>query len=178
MRVISGAVLFLLLVSSTASAQSWVVQGSAGPTITDPGHSLGIGIGFSPTSRLTIQFDVERTNLYSQVTSDGRGGDSAFRGGEVTFAAAELRATLLGLDRVSPYVFGGAGGGVSRPHVNERFPDAVTNQARVLFAGGGIHVPLGKRISMFADVRMVFGLEGDDGILGYAPVHAGLAWRF
>jgi hypothetical protein len=177
-RAILGAVLSLLLVSTTASAQSLTLQGSAGPTMTDSGYSLGAGIGFSPTSRLTLLFDVERTHLSSRFTSDGRGGGSAFRGGTVTFAAAELRVTLLGRDRVSPYVFGGTGAGVSRPNVNERFPNPVTNDARVLFLGGGVHVPLRGRISVCADVRMVFGPEGNEGMLAFAPVRAGLAWRF
>ena len=146
--------------------------------ITDAGHSVAAGIGFSPTSRLTLLFDVQRTHLSSQFTSDGRGGGSAFRGGTVTLAAAELRATILGHDRVSPYVFGGAGAGMSRPNVNERFPTPVTNNARALFVGGGIQVPLRGGISMFGDVRMVFGVEGNDGILAFAPVRAGVAWRF
>jgi hypothetical protein len=67
---------------------------------------------------------------------------------------------------------------VSRPHVNQTFPDRVTNQARVLFAGGGLHVPLGERLSVFGDIRMVFGAEGLEGIVAFAPVRAGVAWRF
>jgi hypothetical protein len=171
-------VLLLLLVSRAASGQSLVLQGSAGPTITDAGHSLAAGIGLSPTSRLTLLFSAERTHLSSRFTSDGRGGGSSFRGGTITLAAAELRATLLGHDRVSPYVLGGTSAGVSRPNVNERFPNRVTNKARAVFVGGGIHVPLRERISMFADVRMVFGSEGSEGILAFAPVRAGFAWRF
>lgn len=179
MRAISGAVLLLLLVSTTASGQSWVVQASGGPTITDAGHSLAAGIGFSPTSRLTLLLSAERTHLSSRFTSDGRGGSvSAFRGGTITLAAAELRATLLGHDRVSPYVFGGASAGVSRPNVNERFPDPVTNEARAVFVGGGIQVPLRERFSVFADIRMVFGSEGIEGIVAFAPLRAGVAWRF
>jgi len=177
-RAIFSAVVLLLLVSSSASGQSFVLEGSVGPTITDSGHSVAAGIGFSPTPRLTVLFDVERTHLSSRFTSDGRGGGAAFRGGTVTFAAAELRATLLGRDRVSPYVFGGYGAGVSRPNVNERSPNRVTNNARVLFVGGGIHLRLRERISMFGDVRVVFGVEGNDGVLAFAPVRAGVAWRF
>jgi hypothetical protein len=172
--VISVAVLSLLLASSAASGQSLVLQGSAGPTITDSGYSLAAAIGLSPTSRLTVLFGVEQTHLFSRVTSVG----SAFRGGTVTLAAAELRATVLGRDRVSPYVFGGYAAGVSRPNVNDIFPDRVTNNARALFVGGGIQVPLRERITVFGDVRMVFGVEGNDGVLAFAPVRAGIAWRF
>ena len=179
MRAISVAVLSLLLFSSPASGQALVLQGSAGPTITDSGHSLAAGIGFSPTSRLTVFFGVERTHLSSRLTTDDQGRvSSAFRGGTITFAAAELRATLLRRDRLSPYVLGGFGAGVSRPNVNEMFPDRVTNSARVLFVGGGVHVPLRPRISVFGDVRMVFGAEGNEGIVAFAPVRAGVAWRF
>ena len=177
MRTILVTVFSLLLVSSHASGQSWVVQGSAGPTITDSGHSLAAGIGFSPTSRLTILFDVERTHLSSRFSSDPLDGFSAFRGGTLTFAAAELRATHLGRDRVSPYVLGGFGAGVSRPHVNATFPDRVSNAARVVFYGGGIHVPVRGRISVFGDIRMIVVAEAGEAF-PIAPVRAGLAWRF
>ena len=179
MRGIPGLMLSVLLVSSHASGQSVVLQGSAGPTITDAGYSAAAGIGLSATSRLTVLFGVERAHLSSRFTTDSLGRlTSALRGGTLTFGAAEVRATLLRRDRVSPYALGGFGAGVSRPHVNDRFPDRVTNQARVLFAGGGLHVPFGERISVFGDVRMVFGAEGLEGIVAFAPVRAGVAWRF
>jgi len=179
MRAIFGVTLSLVFVASTASAQSIVVQGSAGPTVTDSGYSVAAGVGLAPTSRLTLLLGVERTHLSSRVTRDSQGRvTSAFRGGTVTFAAAELRATLRRRDRVSPYVLGGFGAGVSRPNVTEIFPEAVTNDARVLFAGGGLHVPVRQQISVFGDVRMVFGAEGNEGIVAFAPVRAGVWWRF
>jgi opacity protein-like surface antigen len=178
-RTISGAALSFLLMASSASGQSIVLQGSAGPTITDSGYSVAAGIGFAPTSRLTVLLGVDRTHLISHFTTDSRGRvSSPFRGGTVTFATAEVRATLLRRDRVSPYVLGGFGAGVSHPHINAVFPAGVTNDARVLFVGGGLHVPLRAQISVFGDVRMVFGVEGDEGIVAFAPVRAGVAWRF
>ena len=54
----------------------------------------------------------------------------------------------------------------------------MTNQVRVLFVGSGIHLPLRERISVFGDVRMVFGAEGHEGIVAYGTVRAGVAWRF
>jgi hypothetical protein len=39
-------------------------------------------------------------------------------------------------------------------------------------------VPLRERISVFGDVRMTVGVEGDDGVLAFAPVRAGVVWRF
>ena len=178
MRAPSASMLLLFLVSSAASAQSLVVQGSAGPTITDAGYSLAAGVGLSLNSRLTVVFDVERTHLSSRVTSDGRGGGTAFRGGTLTVAVAEVRATIFPRNHASPYVLGGFGAGVSEPSVNEMFTERATNQARVLFVGGGIHIPLREQLSLFGDVRMVFGAEGNDGIVAYAPLRAGVAWRF
>jgi hypothetical protein len=162
-----------------AGAQSLMVQASAGPTVTDAGHSVAAGVGLSVNSRLTVLLGVERSHLSSRVTTDSRGNRvSAFRGGTITFAAAEVRATLLRRERVSPFVLGGVGVGVSRPNVNETFPNAVTNHARVLFVGGGLHVPLGQQLSVFGDVRMVLGAEGNEGMVAYAPLRAGIVWRF
>ena len=90
MRVIRGLVFLLLsTIPCTASAQSFVVQGSAGPTLIDSGYSLAAGIGLSPTSHLTLLFDVEGTHLSSRLRSDGRGGVAGFRGGNTD---ARLRA--------------------------------------------------------------------------------------
>ena len=88
MRIIPAVLTVLLLVSPTlASGQSFAVQGSGGPTMTDPGHSLAAGLAFSPTSHLAFMVDVERTHLSSQIHTDARGVTSAFRGGTVTIAA-------------------------------------------------------------------------------------------
>lgn len=179
MRVVFGVTLSFLLMSGLARGQTLVLHGSGGPTITDAGYSLATGIGFSPISRLTILFGIEHTSLSSRFTRDSRGRvTSAFRGGAITFATAEVRAAIFRHDRLSPYGLGGFGAGDSRPHINEAFPTRVTNQARVLFVGGGLHVPLRERISVFGEVRMVLGAEGNEGIVAYAPVRAGIAWRF
>jgi hypothetical protein len=176
-RAIVTALLSLLLVASAASGQSLALQGSAGPTLIDSGYNAAAAIGFSPNSRLTVLVGAERTHLSSRVTSDGRGGGSAFRGGTFTMAAAELRVELRGRDRVSPYVLGGVAAGVSRPNVNETFPDPITNNVRAFFFGGGIHVPLGERISVFGDARMIVGAEAGE-LLAILPVRVGVAWRF
>jgi hypothetical protein len=177
MRIIPLPSLLLLLSPAIASAQSFVLQGAAGPTIIDSGYSLAGGIGYSPTSQLTVLFDVERTRLSSQSRSEGRDGLAGFRGGTLTLFAVELRVTPLGRDRVGPYGLIGVAAGVSRPNVNERFPDSVTNDARAVFFGGGIHVPLKERISLFADGRMMIGAEAGE-LLAVAPIRAGVAWRF
>jgi len=178
MRVIRSLVLVLLIAAPRiASAQSFVLQGSAGPTLIDSGYSLAGGIGFSPTSRLTVLFDLERTHLSSQLTSDGRGGFAGFRGGTLTLGSAQLRVTPFGRDRVGPYGLVGFAAGVSHPNVNEMFPDPVTNDVRAIFFGGGIHVPLQERLSLFADGRIMIGAEAGES-LAVAPIRAGVAWRF
>jgi hypothetical protein len=178
MRVIPSLVFLLVLATPwMASAQSFVLQGSAGPTLVDSGYSLAGGIGYSPTSRLAVLFDIERTHLSSRLSSDGRGGFSGFRGGTLTLGSAQLRVTPFGRDRVGPYGLVGFAAGVSRPNVNELFPDPVTNDVRAMFFGGGIHVPIKERVSFFADGRMMIGAEAGES-LAVAPIRAGVAWRF
>ena len=178
MRVIPGLVFFLLLATPwIASAQSFVLQGSAGPTLVDRGYSMAGGIGFSPTTHLAVLFDVERTHLSSRLSSDGRGGFAGFRGGTLTLGSAQLRVTPFGRDRIGPYGLVGFAAGVSRPNVNERFPDPVTNDVRAMFFGGGIHVPLKERVSLFADGRMMIGGAAGE-LLAVVPIRAGVAWRF
>lgn len=177
MRVIPVLVFLLLASPSIASAQSFLLHGSAGPTLIDNVYSLAGGLGFSPTSHLTVLFDAERTHLSSRLRSDGRGGFAGFRGGTLTLGSAQLRVTPLGRDRVGPYGLVGFAAGVSRPNVNEMFPDPVTNDVRAIFFGGGIHVPLKERVSLFADGRMMIGAEAGE-LLAVAPIRAGVAWRF
>ena len=90
---------------------------------------------------------------------------------------AELRVTLLGRNRITPYGLAGLGAGVSRPNVNEIFPEPRTNGVRAIFFGGGIHVPLRQQLSLFADARVMVGAEAGE-LLAVAPLRAGLAWRF
>jgi hypothetical protein len=166
-----------MAIPSIAGAQSFVLQGSAGPTLIDSGYSLAGGFGYSPTRHLTVLFDVERTHLSSELRSDGRGGFAGFRGGTLTLGAAQLRVTPFGRDRVGPYGMVGFAAGVSRPNVNDTFPNPVTNDVRAMFFGGGIHVPLKERVSLFADGRMMIGAEAGE-LLAVVPVRAGIAWHF
>lgn len=178
MRIIPGLVSLLFLVCPCiASGQSFSLQGSVGPTLVDTGHSLAAGIGFSPGSHVSILFDVERTHLSSRLRTDGRDGVAGFRGGALTLGSAQVHVALRGRDRIGPYGLAGFAAGVSRPHVNELFPDRVTNDVRAIFFGGGIHVPLKARISLFADGRMMIGEEAGE-LLAVAPIRAGVAWRF
>ncbi len=177
MRIIPALAVLLLASPCMASAQSFLLHGSAGPTLIDTGYSLAGGFGFSPTSRLTVQFDLERTQLSSQLSSDGRGGFAGFRGGALTLGSAQLKVMPFGREQVGPYGLAGFAVGVSRPNVNEAFPDPVTNDVRAIFFGGGIHIPVRERVSIFADGRMMVGSEAGE-LLAVAPIRAGVAWRF
>ena len=178
MRVIPSLAFFLFIATPwIASAQSFVLQGSAGPTLIDSGYSLAGGIGVSPTSHLTVLFDVESTHLSSRLSSDGRGGFAGFRGGTLTLGSAQLRVTPFGRDRLGPYGLVGFAAGVSRPNVNEMVPDPVTTDVRAIFFGGGSHVPLHERLSLVADARMMIGAEAGES-LAVAPIRVGVAWRF
>lgn len=178
MRLILGlASLLLLSDPRSASAQAFVLNGSAGPTLVDAGHSLAVGGGFSPASHLDVLVDFERTHLSSRLESDGRGGLFGFRGGTLTLAAVQARVSLLGRDRVGPYGLAGFAAGVSQPNVNQQFPDPVTNDVRALFFGGGVQVPIGQRFGLFADGRMMLGEEAGE-LLAVAPIRGGIAVRF
>jgi hypothetical protein len=179
MRVIQVLLCALLLIvcPPTARGQSFELYGSAGPTITDAGHSLAGGVGVSPTSRISFFVNVERTHLSAQIHRDA-GSFSYFRGGTYLLGSVELRFVPRGHDRVGPFALAGFAAGVSRPNVNDVFPTPVTNRASAVFAGGGLMVPLGARFAVFADARMLIGAEGSEGIVAVAPVRGGLAWRF
>jgi hypothetical protein len=171
-------VLMLLVGPSAAQAQTFNLHASGGPTITDGGYSVAAGAGVAATSHLTFDVNVERTHLSTQVTRDASGVISSFRGGTLTLGTAELRVSLFDSDRVGPYGVVGFAAGVSRPNVNETFPNPVRNDVRAMFFGGGIHAPLTERVSAFADVRMMIGAEGIEGVVAVAPLRAGVAVRF
>ena len=162
---------------SAARGQSFELYGSAGPTITDAGLSLAGGVGVSLTSRLTLFANVERTHLWSQIRRETN-STSYFRGGTYLLGSAEVRFAPRGHGRVGPFAVAGFAAGASRPNVNEVFRTPVTNGARAVFGGGGLLVPLGQRLTVFADVRMLIGAEGSEGIVAVAPARAGVAWRF
>ena len=160
MRLIPVLVTVVLLISpAIARGQTFMVHGAAGPTVTDPGYSLAAGVGFSPTSRLTLVIGGERTHLPSQVRTYPPGVTAAFRGGTLTLAAGEMQFAILGRDRVSPYVLAGLAAGMSRGNVTRIFPTPVTNDVVASFFGGGMLFPLG-------DNRIVHPGHGPDTTIG------------
>ena len=162
-----------------ARAQSLLVQGSGGPTLMDRGYSVAGGVGWRPWSRLTLSLNGGRTHLASTERSDERGVTSRFRGGTLTVAAAEARLSLFPSSRVTPYVLAGYAVGQSRPNVTAAFPERVSNRVRAVFAGGGLHLPVGadSRLRVFGDVRWMVGDEGNE-LLVVVPLRIGLSWRF
>ena len=181
MRALSLVCLLSFLVPAGVSAQSLAssvsVHGAAGPTMVDAGHHISAGVGYAVTPRVRLLVDFQRTHLASRLTRHERGG-TAFRGGTLTAATGEVRVALWPSDRVTPYGLAGAGAGISRPNANAIFGPAVTNPARFMFFGGGVEVPVQERLSVFGDVRLLTGVEGDHGLLAMMPVRFGLAWRF
>ncbi len=176
MPAILGIVLFVG--PAVARGQTVALHAAAGPTLGDSGYSVAAGLGVSPASRLTISGNIERSHLVSR-RQEYPGSVSYFRGGTFTLASAELRLSLFGRDRISPYALAGFAVGRSRPTVNDVFPDRAVHGVRAPFAGGGIHVPVGPRVTVFADVRLalVIGNAADD-LYALVPLRAGLSWRF
>jgi len=180
MRAFPAVMAVLLLMSPAhANGQTFELHGSAGPTVIDSGYNLAAGLGFSPSSRVTFMLDAERTHLPSRLRTDFPGVTSAFRGGTLTVAAAALRVSLRGRDRVGPYGLAGIAAGVWRSNVTDVFPNPVTTGVRAPFFGGGIQVPLADRLTFFADYRMMLVVGEDaDELFAVSPIRAGLAWHF
>jgi hypothetical protein len=179
MRIIRFIFIVLLLATpAMAHAQGLSVQAAAGPTLGDTGFSLAAGFAFSPTSRITLVGNIERSHLPSRLEQHP-GGVSYFRGGTFTLGAAELQVSLFPRGRVSPYGLVGFGAGRSRPNVTDIFPTPVDNRVSAPFAGGGLRVPLAPRLSLFTDLRLalIVGTESDD-LYALTPLRAGFSWQF
>jgi hypothetical protein len=89
-----------------------------------------------------------------------------------------MRFALLGRHRVGPYVLAGLAAGVSRPNVTPIFPTPVTNEVVASFFGGGMLFPLGDKVAVFADARMMLaaGTESDE-LIAVVPIRGGIAWH-
>jgi hypothetical protein len=121
---------------------------------------------------------VERSHVPTDITFF-EDGYAATRGATTRFVSGEFRYVPITFKGVSPYIIAGLGYGVSRPNVNEFFPDAVTHHVVMQFPGFGAGVRLTEQLSVFADLRIMFqhrrGVP-DAGVFG--PLRAGVAWRF
>jgi hypothetical protein len=186
-RGFTAAPLLLLLVSpqvvagqtpgtTRAEFERFSLQVGAGPLLNSGGHTMSAAFGVSPISRVDLVVNVERAHLPFQRDTFS-GGLSITRGGTLTWVSGEVRASVFPPHRVSPYGFAGIGGGMSRPTVNDAFPDPAENDLGVVYFGGGVRVPIRGGFSLFGDARAMLALEGD-ALLGVWPVRAGVAWRF
>lgn len=148
----------------------------AGPLLKGSGHTVSAAFGFSPISRVDLVVNVQRDQMPFQ-RNTFTNGLSITRGGTLTSVSGEVRASLFAPHRVSPYGLAGIGAGVSRPTVNDTFPEPIENALRVVYLGGGLRVPLRNGLSVWGDARAMLALEGDS-LSGVWPVRAGIAWRF
>jgi hypothetical protein len=154
------------------------LEAAAGPQVSYVGSTLSAAFGFAPTRGFTLLVSLERSHIRDEIEQFDDG--YAFeRGGTETFVSAGLRYAFLADSRVSPYVVGGMGRGISQPSVNEFFPDPNERNIHVIYYGGGVRIPLAPRIDLFADARFIMAVEARSDYFGVRfPVRGGIAWRF
>jgi hypothetical protein len=154
------------------------IQGALGTNANVGGNTQALSVGFRAGNRVGIFVNAERSHLPTEVTEHEH-GSSATRGGTTTFVSGEIQVLPFTRTRVLPYAVAGVGGGVSRPNVNDIFPERVTNDAGLVFFGGGVRVPATEYLSVVADLRWVLQVERQGaGVFLFVPVRGGLAWRF
>ncbi len=152
-----------------------LAAGAAIPSGNDgPGNVQSVSIGYSPTPKLTVLVNGGRAHKLARVRQFP---DGFYRepGGTLQFVSGEVRFALRSGERISPYALAGAGFGVWRR--TEAIVEPLTNPAHVVFAGGGLVVPLGPHLRVSGDVGFLLLIERDVPHL-FLPVRAGLAWRF
>ncbi len=177
------AVTVLSFVSSAVAAGqgtglSVSVQGAIGSHIGDGGDAQSLSLGVSFGERFGVVVNAERSYVPTEVTFFDA-GYSASRGATTRFISGEFRYVPVTYKRISPYVIAGVGRGVSRPHVNEFFPNRVTHKVTLQFPGFGVRVLVTEHLSAFADIRFMFqSRRGEPDAGGFGPVRGGLAWRF
>jgi hypothetical protein len=154
------------------------LEGAAGLQVYYRGSMQSIAFGFAPTRSLTLLVSAERS--YVRDTIEQYEDGYAFeRGGTERFVSVEVRYAFLLSRRVSPYVLGGGGGGISRPNVNEFFPDRNDREIQVFYYGAGVRIPIRPWLDVFGDGRFVMALEARSDYFGVRyPIRAGVAWRF
>lgn len=163
---------------TTAPEPRWTVEGAAGLQVYYDGSAQSVAFGFSPNRSLTVLVSAERTHIQDRVALYEY-GYSAERGGTEQFVTGGVRYAFLTRRRVSPYVLGGIGRGISHPNVNEFFPDRKERNIHVLYYGGGVRIPVGPRFDAFVDARFIMSAEAATDYFGVRmPVRAGIAWRF
>ena len=183
-------ILGLALAAAAASAQDrpeaasvphdlrFSVEGALGFQVYYSGSMQSIAFGFAPTRKLTLVVNLERSYVADEIDfyPDGYASE---RGGTEQFVSGEVRYAFLPNTRVTPYVLGGIGGGISRPNVSEFFPDKRERNIQVIYYGGGARIPVGSRVDAFVDVRLIMSAEArSDYFAVHLPVRVGVACRF
>ena len=154
------------------------VEGTAGFQVYYTGSMQSIAFGFAPTRKLTLVVNLERSYVADEIDfyPDGYASE---RGGTEQFVSGEVRYAFLPNKRLTPYVLGGMGGGISRPNVNEFFPDKRERNIQVIYYGGGARIPAGSRLDAFVDLRLIMSTEArSDYFAVHMPLRAGIACRF
>jgi hypothetical protein len=154
------------------------VQGAVGSHIGDGGNAQSLSLGVSFGEHFGVVVNAERSHVPTDVTFF-ENGYSTTRGATTRFISGEFRYVPITFKRISPYVIAGLGRGVSRPNVNEYFPNRVTHKVTLQFPGFGASVLVTDHLSAFADIRFMFqSRSGEPDAGGFGPVRGGLAWRF
>ena len=154
------------------------VQGAAGSHYADGGDTQSIGLGIWFGKRFGVVVNAERSHVPTDVTFY-ENGYAATRGATTRFVSGEFRYVPVTYKRISPYVLVVVGFGVSRPNVNEFFPDPVEHNVILQGPGFGGRVRLTEHLHAFADLRiMLQSRAGEPDAGGFGPIRAGLAWRF
>jgi len=180
-RLAAATALFLTIGPAALAAEENgrnrpTVQFGVGSHAIGGGNSQSLSFGVPAGPYVNFLGSVERSHLPTEINTYEH-GYGATRGGTLTFVSAEVRVSPRPFTRVSPYALAGLGRGTSRPNVNELFPDRITNEATLLFLGGGLRVPLAGHLSAFVDARFV--MHGERGEVGVTlPIRGGLAWKF
>ena len=130
-----------------------------GSHLKDGGDLESLSFGYTGWRTVTLLVNVERNHIPVRRRSF-EGGGSVTRGGTLLSAAGEVRYTAPLPSRVSPFVMAGLGGGVSRPNVDETFPDAVTNTVTMAYAGGGVRIRVHPPVDLFGDLAADLLVDG------------------
>ena len=154
------------------------VQGAIGSHIGDGGDAESVSLGVMFGEHFGVVVNAERSHVPTNVTFFDN-GYSATRGATTRFVSGEFRYVPVTFKGISPYVIAGIGRGVSRPNVNQYFPDRITHTVTLQYPGFGVGVRMTGHLSAFADLRFMFqSRSGEPDAGGFGPVRGGLAWRF
>ena len=152
------------------------VNVAAGSHLHEGGNLQAVSLGYTQWRGLTVLLNVERNHVATRIRRYPN-GFSAARGGTLTFLSGEVRYAVWHHKRVSPFGFAGVGYGLSRPNVNDLFPNRVTNTADVVYVGGGMSFQPTDRLGVWADAKFQL-MAGRQEIGALRSVRAGVTWRF